>query len=204
MRHSVVLALVVALAVGAGVAQADDVTDAIAEAGSAYGSNDLKEARRQLQIASVGVNQRIIDKLISYFPDPPAGWTAEEPEGMDASAMGIGFFMGLTASRDYTSPSGTSIDVSVAGNSPLIASMRMFIANPMLAAMSGQTGIKSIKVCGYDAMEEIDSESDTCELNILAGNAMLISISGEGASDKDYVHTLANAIDCKGIVAAVE
>ena len=183
------------------VASADEVSDAIAGAQSAYGSGDYKEASTQLQTALVGVNQKLIDLLIERMPAAPPGWTAEDPEGLDSSALGMGFFASLVVERTYTPPSGSAIDLTIAANSPLLATFRMFISNPMLAQMGGQSGMKKVSVCGYEAIEQFE---DDAAMHILAGNATLISIEGESPADADDIRTLANATDCKGLVAIVE
>ncbi len=190
------------LVFAATVAQADEVTDAIGGAQSAYGSGDYKEASTQLQTALVGVNQKLIDMIVDYLPDAPSGWRAEDPEGLDASAMGAGFFATLVVSRDYYPPNGSSIEVMIAANSPLLATYHMFISNPMMAAMAGQSGMKKVSACGYDAMEQFGD--GTYDLNILAGSATLIAVSGDKEDDVDYIRQLANLIDCKGIISVVE
>lgn len=202
MKGLWVFGVAVAIVLAACAASADEVTDAIAAANAAYGSEDYKEASTQLQTALVGVNQKLIDLLVKQMPAPPSGWTAEDPEGLDASAFGMGFWAGLVVDRTYYSPSGSSIDFTIAANSPMLATFRMFVSNPMLASMSGQSGMKKITVCGNDAIQEF--EEDTADINILAGNATLISISGQSAADQEHVLTLANATDCDGIVAIVE
>jgi len=182
-------------------ASADQVTDAMAAANAAYGSENYKEASTQLQTALVGVNQKLIDLLIAAMPEPPSGWTAEDPEGLDSSAFGMGFWAGLVVDRTYYSPSGSSIEFTIAANSPMLATFRMFVSNPMLAQMSGQSGMEKTTICGNDAIKEFD---DAADLNILAGNATMISISGDSAADQEYVMTLGNATNCDGIVAIVE
>lgn len=196
------IALTTFILLAACAAAADQVTDAIAAANAAYGSEDYKEASTQLQTALVGVNQKLVDLLIAAMPAPPSGWTAEDPEGMDASAFGMGFWAGLVVDRTYYPPSGSSIEFTIAANSPMLATFRMFISNPMLAQMSGQSGMTQTTVCGNDAIQEF--EDDMANINILPGNATLISISGDSAADQEHVITLANATDCDGIVAIVE
>lgn len=191
-----------ALVFAATIAQADDVTDAIRSAEGAYGGGDYKEASTQLQTALIGVNQKLIDMIVEYLPGAPSGWTAEDSEGLDASAMGAGFFATLVVSRDYTPPNGSNIEVMIAANSPLLATFHMFISNPMMAAMAGQSGMKKTSACGYDAMEQFGD--GTYDLNILAGSATLISVSGDKEDDIDYIRELANLIDCEGIVSVVE
>ena len=197
---SIVALLAAVLIVGAAVA--DEVTDAIGAADKAYGGGDYKEASTQLQTALAEVNQLLIDKLIAAMPDPPAGWTAEEPEGIDASAIGAGFFATLVVTRTYKAPDGSSIELTISANSPMLASLRMFVSNPMMASMAGEGGMKKVTACGYDAMEHFGD--GTYEMHVLAGNATLISIDGSSDSDADHIRTLANATDCKTIVGIVE
>jgi len=191
-----------AVALFAGAAAADDVTDAIASASSAYGGSDYKETSTQLQTALAHVSQLLIDQLISALPAPPSGWTAEDPEGIDASAIGAGFFATLVVNRSYTTPGGSTIDLTVSANSPMLMSLRMFTSNPMMAAMAGETGMKKVTACGYDTIEHFDD--GTYEAHVLAGNATLISFDGSQESDIEHIRTLIGVTDCKTIVGIVE
>ncbi len=203
MRQFMVLIVtLLATAILAGAACADDVTDAISAANKAYGGGDYKEASTQLQTALAHVNQQLIELLVGALPDPPSGWTADEAEGIDASAIGAGFFATLVVERMYKAPDGSKIDMVISANSPMLVSLRMFISNPMMASMAGQTGMKKVTACGYDAMEHFGD--GTYEMHVLAGNATLISIDGSKESDVEYIRTLANATDCKTIVGIVE
>ena len=200
LTKAVVSLLAVALLAGA--AAADDATDAMAAASSAYAGGNYKETSTQLQTALVAVNQLLIDQLIEAMPTPPTGWTAEEPEGIDASAIGAGFFATLVVNRDYKSPDGSRIELTISANSPMLMSLRMFVSNPMMAQMAGQSGMKKTSACGYDAIEHFGD--GTWEMHVLAGNATLISITGSQESDADHIRTLANATDCATIVGIVE
>ena len=203
MRQFMVLIVtLLATAILAGAACADDVTDAISAANQAYGGGDYKEASTQLQTALAHVNQQLIELLVGALPDPPSGWTADEAEGIDASAVGAGFFATLVVERTYKAPDGSKIDMVISANSPMLVSLRMFISNPMMASVAGETGMKKVTACGYDAMEHFDD--GTYEMHVLAGNATLISIDGSKESDVEYIRTLANATDCKTIVGIVE
>jgi hypothetical protein len=205
MKILLSLALALSIVVGAvGASSADGVTDAIGRANSAYSSGDYKDASTELQTALVGVNQKLIDLLVAKFPAAPSGWTAEEPEGIDASAVGAGFFATLVVSRTYYPPNSSSIDVSISANSPMLFALRAFIANPMLASMTGQTAMKKVEACGYDAVETVDNETGSYELLVLAGNATLIGFEGEIESDMGHIRTLVGTMDCAGVVAVVE
>jgi hypothetical protein len=198
---AVVILTLCALLVAA-PALADDATDAMSRAGKAYGSGDYKTASMELQTALVAVNQLLIDQLIGALPDAPSGWTAEDPEGIDTSAIGAGFFASLVVTRGYTAPDGSRIEMTVSANSPLLMSLRMFVSNPMMASMTGQTGMKKSSACGYDTIEHFGD--GTFETHVLAGNATLISVTGSKESDIAHIKTLTNATDCKTIVSIVE
>ena len=197
---SVVTLLAVALF--AGVACADGVTDAISAANQAYGGGDYKETSTQLQAALALVNQQLIDLLVGALPDPPSGWTADEAQGIDAAAIGAGFFATLVVERTYKAPDGSRISLTISANSPMLISLRMFLSNPMMAAMAGQTGMEKVTACGYDALEHFDD--GTYEMHVMAGDATLITFDGSKESDVEYIRTLAGATDCKAIVGIVE
>ncbi len=201
-QFTVLIVTLLATAILAGAACADDVTDAISAANKAYGGGDYKEASTQLQTALAHVNQQLIELLVGALPDPPSGWTAEEAEGLDASAIGAGFFATLVVERTYRTPDGSEIDMVISANSPMLISLRMFISNPMMASVAGKTGMKKVTACGYDAMEHFGD--GTYEMHVLAGNATLISIDGSKESDAEHIRTLANATDCKTIVGILE
>ncbi|MFH1690049.1 MAG: hypothetical protein ABIE42_07395 [Candidatus Eisenbacteria bacterium] len=201
-KFSVSVVALLAIALFAGAAAADEVTDAISAADKAYGGGDFKEASTQLQTALAAVNQQLIELLIGALPDPPSGWSAEDPEGIDASAIGAGFFATLVVDRTYKTPDGSRIDMTVSANSPMLMSLRMFVSNPMMAAMAGETGMKKVTACGYDAIEHFGD--GTYEMHVMGGDATLISYDGSKESDADHIRTLVGATDCKTIVGIVE
>jgi hypothetical protein len=203
MRPAIcVLLVLLALSLAAPPLLADEVSDAMARAKAAYSGGDLKTASTELQTALTAVNLKLIDGLTGAMPDPPSGWTAGEPEGMDASSIGVGFFTSLVVERRYFAPDKSEIKLTIAANSPMLVSLKMFIANPTMAAVAGQSGMKKVSACGYDAMEHF--EEGTREIHVMAGNSTLISIVGSSNSDMKHVRTLANATDCATIAGIVE
>ena len=183
-------------------AWADDVTDAMTKASATYGAGDYKETSQNLQTALAAVNQMLIAQLIDALPEPPSGWTAEEPEGIDAAALGAAYFAALVVERTYHTPDDALVEMTIAANSPMLVSLKMFLTNPSMAAMAGQSGMKKVTACGYDAIEQ--SEDGRNEINILAGDATLISISGSDGAGIDAVRMLADATDCRTVVEVVE
>ena len=202
-KWTAMLLVAAALMAWCAVASADEVTDAMAKAEQAYAAKEYKDASAELQTALVGVNKVLIGLIEAELPDPPSGWTAEDPEGTDATALGAGFFGSVMVSRGYTTPDGTTVDVTIAANSPMIGALQAYITNPMLAAMTGEE-MKKTEICGNDAIEEFNADGDEASINILAGRATLISVEGDSYSDEAHVRTLAGVIDCAAIVELVE
>lgn len=195
VRITAALALVL---LAAGAASADDVTSAIDQAKAAYSGGEYKEASTQLQTALAGVNQKLMDLIMDYLPDPPSGWTADEPQGLDASMLAVG----VQIARDYHAPDGSEINLQIVANSPALAMVNAYLANPMMAQMTGQVGLKKVKACGYDALEEMSD--DKAQISIVGGTSTLIVVEGRDGGDADHVRTLVGKINCKGIVEIVE
>jgi hypothetical protein len=196
-------ALTLAL-VAAPPAGADAVADAISKAQSAYAAGNLREAGAQLQAALAGVQAELAERLAGYLPAPPAGWTADEPRGVGATASAEGGHRGLFVSRDYHPPGGSTVAISVASDSPLYASLRMLVTNPTLASMAGQPGMEKATVCGFDAIEDLKGDVGPYEISILAGSRTVISVSSRRTEDIPHVRALAGSIDCQGITGLLE
>lgn len=192
----VLSALVIALV--AASAAADEVTDAIAAAQSAYAAGNLTEAAARLDAALGGVNGLIAHGLAECLPIPPQGWTAGDAEGIGADAADPGSSGGIVVSRGYTAPDGSSIEVSIAVDSPLLGSVRMLVTSPGL----GGSGIRKTTVCGNDAIEDSDARG-VREISILVGSRTLVSVSGRDGGDAPHVQALAAVTDCQGIAARV-
>jgi hypothetical protein len=203
MKKIAAVPLALAIALLAAPAWADDVTDAIGAADGAYAAGNLVEASARLQAALAGVNGRIVARLAERLPQPPPGWTAGDMEGTGADATNLGSSGSLVVSRVYHAPNGSTVEISIGADSPLLGSLRMFVKNPGLASMAGQSGMKKSSACGYDAVESSD-ERGVREISILVGARTLVSVSGRDGRDAPQVQTLAGAIDCRGIAAVLE
>lgn len=203
MKRVATVLLVPVLAFLATSARADGVTDAIGEAASAYAAGHLSAASAKLEEALAGVNRQIVVRLAERLPDPPSGWTAGDVEGLDADAAGLGSSGGLVVSRGYRPPNGSTVEISIGIDSPLLGSLRMYVTNPGLASAAGGSGMRRTSVCGYDAIESSDARG-VREISILVGARTLVSVSGRDGTDAPHVQALAGALDCRGIAAVVE
>ncbi len=187
-----------AVALLASPAWADGVSDAIRAAESAYAAGNLTETAARLDAALAGVNEQIALRLAECLPVPPQGWTAGDVEGVAAGATEAGSSGGIVVSRAYSTPSGSTIEVVIGVDSPLLGSVRMLVTSPGL----GGSGIRKTTVCGCDAIEDSDARG-VREISIVVGVRTLVSVSGRDGKDASYVQALAAAIDCQGIAARV-
>jgi hypothetical protein len=129
----ILLVALLAVATPLSLARADDVTDQIHEALTAYGKKDLPTAIAGLQAALNLLRQMRADVYGSLLPAPPQGWTADNVETIAAGlAMAGG---GTGASRKYHK-GDAEVTVSILADSPLLQAMSA-LASSGLAALTG-------------------------------------------------------------------
>lgn len=185
MRRLVIAALAAAAVLSGTLARADDISDALAEARTAYDGGDLSGTKRAIDLASQLVAQKQSDALAKLLPEPPAGWTAEVAD-TNASSIVI-FGGGVTVERRYQKD-GKTISLSLMANSPLLGSMASMFSNPQILGGMG----KVFRVKG-----RVGVMTDDTEIQLALGKTFL-TISGSGAeADK---RALLDLVD----VAAVE
>ena len=114
-------------------AHADDVTDQIHEALTAYGKQDLPTAIAGLQAAVNLMRQMRADVYGSLLPAAFGGWTADKVETVSAGVAMAGG--GTGASRKYHK-GDSEVTVSILADSPLLQAMSA-LASSGLAALSG-------------------------------------------------------------------
>ena len=166
--------------------QADEVTDAINEALSSYQSGDLTNAAAQLDYASTLVRQNKAQSLVALFCEPLEGWTSDEADSNAAAGAFLGG--GISASKRY-SKGESEVTINLFVDSPMLQSVSMMLANP---AMLGMTGGKLVKVQGYKAI--LQSESDEHELSFVVNNALL-TMKGSYGTTKDELMAYASALN---------
>ncbi len=183
-RISHICAIALSVTVAATTAQADDVTDAIAEAAAAYEEGDLAYAKESLEFATQLIGQMKTGTLATLLPEPLAGWEAGE---VDTETMGAALFGGgSTASRDYTKGDKT-VSIQYTANSPIVAQMAgMFSA----AAMGG--GGKLIRLGRQKAMVDEDGG-----IQFVVDNSVMVTVDGNASTEE--MKAYAKAIDIKAL-----
>ncbi len=169
-------------------ARADDVTDQINEALSAYGRKDLPTAMAGLEAALSLLRQNRADAYGALLPAPPAGWTADDVQTISLGAAIAGG--GTGASRTYHKGDDTII-VSILADSPLLQAMSS-LASSGIAAMGG------IRTQIINGRRTIYMKDDGAFMTIV-GDRLLVRVEGRGQSE-DKLKQFLTAVD----FAAVE
>jgi hypothetical protein len=175
---------VLALALAAGDARADDVTDQIGEALAAYQRRDIPAAIAALDAATALLRQSRVDAWKDLLPPPPDGWTGAEAEGTEVTAALLGG--GTGASRHYTS-GDDSVDVSLLTDTPMVEGMAALIGNPMLTGAAGRTAVIGGRRFAY-------MRDDNAYVTIVA-NKVLVRIKGSEKVDDKVLRAFIGAVD---------
>ncbi|PWR19584.1 hypothetical protein [Zavarzinia compransoris] len=165
------------LITGLTAARADEVGDGIAKAGELYAAGDLAGALRELGFATTGIQGRLNESYGATLPEPPAGWTADAVDAQNAAVMGLG----QSLTRTYTDPNGNTVKLSLAVDSPLLQTMGMIFANPMLAA---QAGYQRLRIGSEDAMLQDDKAGNISIMLSIGGRMLLTAETGSVPLDQ--------------------
>ncbi|MEC4685584.1 MAG: hypothetical protein VST71_07625 [Nitrospirota bacterium] len=171
---------------------ADEVTDTIKDALQEYRSGKYKAATEDLEYASQLIMQKRAERLQSFLPPPPPGWTAEDAASRAIGSAVAGVKVGIYASRQYHKGSGT-VTVTISTDLPMLQIQMMF--NPLLG-VSEKGRLKRIK--GQKAVIEYNPEEKRGKISVLAANSFLITVEGKGVS-KGIIEDYAKRIDYKGL-----
>ncbi len=191
---SKLLVLSLAFASSAALLRADEATDALANAKSAYEAGNYSEAIQQIDFASTLIRQKKAEAVVKLLPNAPSGWVADEAESVGSQGM-LGGIVG--AQRSYRRDSGGSVKIDIQSDSPLIQSMGMMFANPMLLAGSGAK-LESHK--GQKLAVDYKNSSKSGDVKAVVDNRYLVSIDGSDLT-RDELLSFAKSVDYARLAA---
>jgi hypothetical protein len=189
MKVKRLTALLITTIAGSFFLYADEVTDTINEALSAYEKGDTVQATEDLNYALELIRQQKGNRLKSFLPEPLSGWKAGEveTESMGAAMMGGGMMLHRNYHKD-----NAEIAIEIVTDSPLIQSMSMMFSNPMFAAG------KLKRIHKQKAIIEYNANQHAGKLSMMVDNRILITIKGRNVSENDLI-AYAKAIDIEGM-----
>jgi hypothetical protein len=169
-------------------ARADDVTEQINEALTAYGHKDLPTAIAGLEAALNLLRQNRADAYGALLPAAPAGWTADDVETVSLGVAMAGG--GAGATRQYHKGNDT-VTVSILADSPLLQAISA-LASSGLAVLGG---MRTQIVNGRRTIYMKDDDAFTT----VVGDRILVRVEGKGQPE-DTLKQFLTAVD----FAAVE
>lgn len=167
---------------------ADDVEDYINEALQFYKDGQLSEAVSSLNFAEQLIQQEKGSSLEAFLPEPLSGWEAQSAKSQAAGSALLGGC--ISAEREYNK--GESyVRVSIVADSPILQTVMMMFQNPAFAASDGG---KMERIGKQKAIVKVDPNTKEGEIQIIAANRFLVTVEGNGITDKD-LKAYAQAID---------
>jgi len=182
-----------------GVAQ--NFTAAINNAKTSYSAGKLEDAHFALQQAMQEIDMIIGKEVLKQLPLKMDAFTANSKDDNVTSNVG---FIGTTIHRSYGP--ANDVDLSIIGNSPLIATINAFLNTPLLGGMMSKGGNnKVIKVQGYKGQLTKDSDSDgkgNYTIQMPVGSS-LITFTGKNTTDSQIM-AWANTLPLQQIAKLIQ
>lgn len=172
----------------------------IATAKSSYSSGKLEDAHFALLQAMQEIDMIIGKQVLTLLPQKMDAFTANAKDDNVTSNAGM---IGSTIHRSYGQ--NDDVDLSIIGNSPLVATLNTFLNTPLLGGMMSNGKNKIIKVQGYKAQLEKDDAGNgqtNYTIQIPMGNS-LITFVGKNTTDSQ-ITTWANSIPLQQIAKLVQ
>lgn len=171
-----------AFALSASTAVADEISDTIESALTAYQEGDVQYALEELAYATQQLNLMKAEGLSQFLPEAPDGWTREVNTDFSKTLGMMGG--GVGAEANYTG-NGEKFKITVMADNPMVAGM---------AGIFSGAGFLTGKMVRIGREKFI--EQDNGQLIGLIGGRVLIQ--AEGASTETMVPIL-ESIDLRGL-----
>lgn len=154
---------VTALFLGTATAQADEVSDTLESALSAYNEGDIQYALEELEYAKQLISEMKTDALSGFLPPAPEGWTLEVNSEMNA---GLAYMGGGVGTEGEYSSEQHSFTITIMADNPMVAAF---------SGMIGNAGMMGAKLERVGRMKYMNQDG---ELSGLVDNRILIQASG--------------------------
>ena len=161
-------------------AAADDVTEYLDSARSAYDSGNFSEALSSLDTVSQLIRQKKAEAVMKVLPNAPSGWEAGEAESDGTAGLMGGM---VSAKREYTK-GDARVEIQVQSDSPLLQAMVSMFSNPMLLSAGGA---KLELVKGTKYAITYDKDDKRGEAKAVIDNRYVVSIDGNDVTREELV-----------------
>ncbi len=192
MKSILPLALA-AMLLGGPAARAEEFLDQLDLVRELYEEGDIGGAMSELEFARQMLEERLGERFVAVFPEPPEGWRAGEVQRQSGAMFGGGTFL----ERSYSDAGGDArIDTQIIAGSPMIQAFAAMMANP--AMMASEPGAERVRIGRTNAVLIWDETTRSGELRFLVGGAM-VQLVGSDLADADVLLALAKGFDLPAI-----
>lgn len=166
-------------------ARADEVSDALSAAVTAYEAGDIAATATQIKAAQAALGAQQSAKLAAFLPEAPAGWTRTLTEGFSEGLGIAGGGVGVEAT--YASDDGAaSFNMTYIADNPMVTAMGGMLGDATMMAMMG----KVVKVGDVSLLNQDGAFS------ALIGNRVMLN--AQGASEEVILPVL-ESVDYAGL-----
>lgn len=176
-------------------AHADSITDQIEQAKQYYAEGDVSGAIGELEFAIQELRGKLGEAYAATFPEPPAGWTAEDGEADQAAAAGLPFLGGGSiVQRSYRADSGEgSIQAQIMTGGSMMQGLASMFMNPQVLA--AQPNAKRVRLGKENAVVIYDPAERSGQLMLDVGGKATIMLEGSDIASPDPMVELAGRWD---------
>ena len=169
---------------------ADDITDTMEDAMTAYKKGDYVQAKEDLTYVMELLKQKKGETIQGFLPDALDGWTAEKAKSENAGSGMLGG--GSTTSRTYTKDK-SKIVISVVTDSPLLQGLGSLLGNPMF-----NSGGKLKRINREKATIKYNDKQQSGDVTLMLDKRFLVTVKGSKVTEDELVE-YTKAIDFKKI-----
>lgn len=180
MSHFAKLALVTALVLPT-VAAADEVSDTLKSALTAYEEGDVQYALEELEYAKQLMQSMKTADLAKFLPEAPDGWTREVSTEMNA---GMAMFGGGAGAEATYSDGTEEFTITIMADNPMVGA---------LSGMMTNAGLMGMKLERVGRQKYLNQDG---ELSGIVDGRILIQASG---ADPEVMKPLLSEIDHRGL-----
>lgn len=167
--------------------RADEFTDTLESALSAYREGNVKAASEDLDYATKLLGSQKAEALARFLPPAPEGWSRED-QAPDDEGMGMAMFGGGTTVSAVYAKAATEATLTLLADSPMVTSL-----GAMMGGLAQFSGAKPMRIQRVE-FSEIDGE-----LRGLVNNRVLVTVAGDAPSDDKKL--LLEAMDFEALAA---
>lgn len=181
---------------------AQDFKQDMATAKTSYAAGKLEDAHFALMQAMQEIDMIVGKEVLKLLP-------AKINDTLNSNAkndhvMANTGYIGTTIHRDWGNMNAASLEII--SNSPMISTLNAFLNTPILGGMMRDENTKIVKVQGYKARLEKQSDSGdgkaNYDLQVPLGNA-LFTFTVKGTTETDIMN-MANAIPIQNIAKLIQ